>query len=103
MKFEWDDDKYEENIRKHGIPFEYAALIFDDENRIEDYDDEHSDSEDRYDIIGMVDKVLFVVVTYRNDEENLVRIISAREATKEERRRYEWQWSGKPWKKLGEK
>ena len=61
--------------------------MFDDEYRLEEYDYEHSDDEDRYNIIGMVDEILFVVVTYRS--ENAIRIISARQATKEEKRRYE--------------
>ena len=87
MKFEWDDFKNLNNIKKHGIPFDYAMLVFDDEYRLEEYDYEHSDDEDRYNIIGMVDEILFVVVTYRG--ENAIRIISARQATKEEKRRYE--------------
>lgn len=99
MKFEWDEEKEEENIRKHGISFDKAALVFEDEFRIEKYDVDHSNYEDRYDIIGMVDEIIFVVVTYRDEEDDLVRIISAREATNEERREYEWQWSGKPWRR----
>ena len=85
-EFEWDDDKYIENIRKHHMSFEYASLVFDDPYRYEDYDLEHSDEEDRYDVIGMVSDIIFVVVTYKTD--NLVRIISARKATKQERRKY---------------
>lgn len=85
-EFDWDDDKYAENIRKHHISFELASLVFDDPYRYEEYDVEHSDDEDRYDIIGMVNDVIFVVVTYKTD--NLVRIISARKATKRERRKY---------------
>lgn len=91
MEFEWDEKKNDLNRRKHGISFEHAMLVFEDENYIEEYDYEHSDDEDRYDIIGMVDDILYVVVTYRG--EDTVRIISARLATKAERRRYEWQWS----------
>lgn len=90
MKFEWDEEKNRANQKKHHISFEYALLVFDDEDYIEEYDFEHSDDEDRYNIIGMIDEVVFVVCTYRG--EDTVRIISAREATREERRRYEWQW-----------
>lgn len=90
MKFEWDDDKARENIRKHKISFEHAALVFEDEYRIEEYDYNHDEDEDRYDVIGMVKDVLFVVCTYR--ENDTIRIISARKATKAERRRYKWQW-----------
>ncbi|MBO6235899.1 MAG: BrnT family toxin [Schwartzia sp.] len=90
MKFEWDEDKNRANIKKHGISFEHALLVFDDEDYLEEYDSSHSDEEDRYNVIGMIDEVVFVVCTYR--DENTVRLISAREATKDERRRYEWQW-----------
>lgn len=90
MFFEWDEEKNIENKKKHGISFEHAMLVFEDDYYIEEYDYKHDEDEDRYDIIGMVDDVLYVVVTYR--EGDVVRIISARLATKEERRRYEWQW-----------
>ena len=89
MQFEWDEYKAEENLKKHKISFEHAALVFCDPNRLEEYDYLHSDEEDRYIVIGKVNTVLFVVCTYRN--ENTIRIISARPATKGERRRYEWQ------------
>ena len=90
MRFEWDENKNRANIKKHGISFEHALLVFDDEDYLEEYDSSHSDEEDRYNVIGMIDEVVFVVCTYR--DENTVRLISAREATKDERRRYEWQW-----------
>ena len=86
MEFEWDEDKNRINIKKHGISFKYAARVFDDEHYFEQYDEYHSDDEDRYNIIGMVDEILFVVVTYRQD--NVIRIISARKADTRERRLY---------------
>ena len=61
MTFEWDEEKNKLNQRKHGIDFETAMLVFNDLQRIEIYDMEHSISEDRYNIIGMVHDVLFVV------------------------------------------
>lgn len=82
---EWDDKKAAINKQKHGITFRTAALVFSDPDRLEIFDDFHSDDEDRYITIGMVKKVLFVVHT---DRENAIRIISAREATAEERRAY---------------
>ena len=54
MTFEWDDNKEQINIKKHGMDFETASRVFDDENRIEIYDDLHSDYEDRYITIGMI-------------------------------------------------
>ena len=82
---EWDDNKNKINIKKHGIDFESAALVFADENRIEYYDSLHSIEEDRYVVIGCVHNILFVVYTIRNDAN---RIISARVATATERMIY---------------
>ena len=65
MNFEWDEEKNQLNIRKHGIDFETAILVFNDLDRIEIYDAEHSISEDRYNTIGMVNDILFVVYTAR--------------------------------------
>ncbi len=52
MKFEWDEDKNQLNLKKHGIDFETAMLVFNDLQRIEIYDTEHSIYEDRYNTIG---------------------------------------------------
>ena len=84
-QFEWDDEKAALNFKKHGITFETAAKVFGDENRIEEYDEEHSIDEDRWKVIGMVGKIVFVIYTERGD---YTRLISAREATPRERRRY---------------
>ena len=85
MRFEWDEEKAAANLRKHHVSFQNAALVFNDENYIEIYDAAHSGYEDRYNVIGMVDDILFVVYTERRES---VRIISARLATREERRLY---------------
>ena len=89
MKFEWDIKKEKINIEKHGISFKTASLVFNDENRIEYYDQLHSADEDRFITIGLVGKVIVVVYTERLSK---YRIISARPATKEERRRYYNAW-----------
>ena len=73
------------NKRKHKISFETAANVFFDENRIEQLDEFHSDEEERWQVIGMVDEILFVIYTEREDK---TRIISARRADKKERRIY---------------
>ena len=65
-----------------GISFKMAVRVFLDENRIEKYDARHSTDEDRNNVIGMVERLLFVVYTERNAD--TIRIISARKATKEE-------------------
>ena len=62
--FEWDADKNTTNLRKHRVSFPLAAKVFLDKKRIEMYDREHStDSEDRYKVIGLVDKVLVALIS----------------------------------------
>lgn len=85
MQFEWDEEKAALNLKKRGVRFETAARVFCDENRIELFDSIHSDEEERYNTIGMVDNILFVVYTERK---NRVRLISARPANRKERRLY---------------
>ena len=85
MQFEWDEEMAALNLKKHGVRFETAARVFCDENRIELFDSIHSDEEERYNTIGMVDNILFVVYTERK---NRVRLISARPANRKERRLY---------------
>ena len=84
--FQWDEDKARRNKLKHGISFETAALVFEDENRIERYDDEHSADEDRWITVGKVEDILFVVYTERGED---IRLISARAADEDERREYD--------------
>ena len=60
-------------------------MVFEDENRVEEFDELHSDEEDRWQVIGMINKILFVVYTERGETS---RIISARETNKTERRKY---------------
>ena len=84
--FEWDEEKDRINFIKHGIHFKTAAKVFYDPDRLIKEDTNHG-VELRYDILGMVGKVLFVVCTFR--EENTVRLISARKATAAEKWRYE--------------
>lgn len=87
MDFEWDEEKNLANIKKHdGISFQIAIRVFLDDNRIEMYDTKHSISKDRYNVIGKVEQLLFVVYTERDTE--TIRIISARKATKEECNEY---------------
>jgi len=82
---EWDDNKSQINIKKHGISFDTAALVFADEERIEYYDKLHSQDEDRYVILGCVQGILYVVYTMRGEA---ARLISARMATPTERKIY---------------
>ncbi|MBQ6975964.1 MAG: BrnT family toxin [Selenomonadaceae bacterium] len=83
--FEWDDMKSMINEFKHGVSFQDAALVFEDEFKITRKDTRHSQNEERFQTIGMVEDVLFVVHTARNER---IRIISARAATEKERADY---------------
>jgi uncharacterized DUF497 family protein len=87
--FEWPESKERENIKKHGIYFEDAGLVFNDPYCLKRYDCKHSLSEDRYQLLGKVGRLLFVVYTVR--ENKRIRIISARLATKKERSIYDGQ------------
>ena len=73
------------NWKKHKIHFEDAAKVFLDENRIDEFDEEHSDYEERRKVIGMVENILFVVYTERGEK---LRLISARNATRREKEDY---------------
>ena len=73
--FKWDDEKATLNWRKHRVDFEVAAKVFDAPYRIEEFDTEHSDYEDRWKVIGMVNDILFVIYTERDES---TRLISAR-------------------------
>ena len=88
MNFEWDERKNQLNIKNHGISFEYAARVFTDPLRKEDYDERHSDQEEnRTYAIGVAEgRLLFVNFTEPDTE--TIRIISARKANKYERRHY---------------
>lgn len=89
MTFEWDDNKEQINIKKHGMDFETASRVFDDDNRLEIYDDLHSEYEDRYITIGMIDEITCIaMVVYTERGTDVIRIISARKATPKERRKY---------------
>ena len=70
MKFEWDEDKNELNLKKHGIDFETAMLVFNDLHRIEIYDMEHSINEDRYNTIGMV--MMFCLLFIQSEKKTYV-------------------------------
>ena len=87
---EWDDRKAAINKKKHGVSFETAAEVFLDDNRIDDFDDFHSDDEDRIKVIGKVGQILVVIYTERTDR---LRIISARLAKKLEKEKYYGQYS----------
>jgi len=89
IKFSWDEKKAQKNINKHKISFEEAKTVFADENARLIDDPDHSEDEDRFILIGLSSslKILTVVHCYRDDENN-IRIISARKSTKNEEKQY---------------
>lgn len=89
MEFEWDSNKAEINIKKHGINFDEAIEVLEDEFGLDAFDNSHSDIfEYRYTRIGLSRKgVLFVVYAVRDDR-GIYRIISARKAEKSEEKLY---------------
>ncbi|RIK31669.1 MAG: hypothetical protein DCC56_05660 [Anaerolineae bacterium] len=88
FEFEWDDEKAESNLEKHGVSFEEAATIFNDPYIATIADPDHSMDEERYVSLGVsvVMRLLSVAHVYRNER---VRLISARKATKAEKKYYE--------------
>ena len=90
MKFEWDDQKALENLAKHGVSFGEATEVFYDPKAVETSDPEHSLDEARFVIIGYsTTRMLFVVFAERLGD--VIRIISARPPTLDERKVYEEQ------------
>ena len=89
MRFEWDPLKNEYNFLKHGITFEEATTVFDDDLALIMYDELHSYAEERFVIIGMSRSFveLFVCHCYI-ERDDITRIISARRATKNEIKLY---------------
>jgi len=86
MEFEWED-KAESNLRKHGVSFPEAQTVFAEPLALTGYDPDHSREEDRY--ITMGTSLEGRLVVSHTDREDRVRIISAREASRRERRDYE--------------
>ena len=90
-EFEWDDEKARTNRRKHGVDFNEAKSCFRDVFAVESFDVDHSLAEDRFVIIGMSEQDRLLVVAFTLRDYRTIRIISAREARKQERLDYEKQ------------
>jgi len=85
-KFEWDEIKNKSNLDKHGVDFIQAKQVFEDENKIETLDNRKDYGEQRFKIVGLaIDLILSVIYTMRGA---VIRIISARTASKKERDDY---------------
>lgn len=88
MQFEWDREKAQKNLTKHGVSFDEAATLFGDPLAVTILDPDHSHEEERFLTTGLSKRQRLVIVAH-TDREGRVRIISAREVTAGERSQYE--------------
>jgi uncharacterized DUF497 family protein len=88
LEFEWDPIKADRNLQEHGVSFDEAETIFRDTLSVTIADPDHSESEKRFVDIGMSDSGKLLVVSY-TDRRNKIRLISARSASRAERKTYE--------------
>ena len=87
--FAWDENKNTLNKKNHGVSFEESKTVFYDENALLEYDENHSDNEDRFRILGYSVEGNLLLVVHCIREESVIRIISARKATNNEQKNYE--------------
>jgi uncharacterized protein len=91
MKWLWDEDKARRNLAKHRVSFEKAKLVFADPRHVSLRDD--CETEERWRTFGLVNGVVILLVVHtleeHDNEEEIIRIISARKATRRERQKYE--------------
>lgn len=92
LRFEWNPTKSAANKRKHGVAFEEAESVFADDHALLIDDPEHSEAEDRFVLLGLSAKLRVLVVHCYRRSDAIIRIISARRATKPEQRRYNERW-----------
>jgi len=93
IRFEWDQKKNTLNKKKHGVAFEEGQTVFADEHGLVLDDPDHSEGEGRFVLLGLSSNLHLLVVshTYRKDE-RVIRIISARKATRSEQKQYWSRW-----------
>ncbi len=88
MEFVWDQNKAIANLSKHEVSFDEATTVFDDPLYVDFFDPDHSYDENRYIIIGLSLNNRLLIVAYV-ERDDTIRLISAREATRRERKNYE--------------
>ena len=90
IKFEWDTVKATSNQKKHGVSFEEAQSVFYDEFAVQFFDEESSELEDRFLMLGFSDEARLLIICHcERNQSNTIRIISARKATKIEGKYYQ--------------
>ena len=93
LRFEWDAAKDYANQRKHRVSFEEAQTVFGDEQALLIHDPDHSEEEDRFVLLGLSSSLRTIVVCHCcREEDNVIRIISARKANRRERLIYTQRW-----------
>jgi uncharacterized protein len=93
LRIEWDENKNRVNRHKHGISFEEAETVFADDYALLIADPEHSDNEDRFILLGMSSSLRIMVVCHcYRVQDDVIRIITARKATREEQNGYIKRW-----------
>ena len=89
LRFEWDPRKAQANLKRNGVSFEEAQSVFLDEHAVEFYDDKHAEWEDRFLLLGLsVHLNLLLVCHCHRENEDVIRLISARKATRHESEHY---------------
>lgn len=89
VKFEWDTAKATSNKKKHGVSFEEAQSVFYDEFAVQFFDEDNSGSEDRFLMLGFSEEARLLIVCHcERNQGDVIRIISARKATKIESKYY---------------
>jgi uncharacterized DUF497 family protein len=89
MQFSWDENKNKANVKKHKVSFEEAMSVFSDANAKIIHDPDHSKTEDRFIILGLSELLNLLVVCHcYKESDEIIRIISARKATKKETSNY---------------
>ena len=92
IRFEWDPAKARDNLRKHGVSFDEAKTVFADDRAILLDDPDHSAQEDRFALLGLSAPLRVLVVAHCDREgDGVIRVISARKATRSERAQYDAQ------------
>lgn len=89
MRFEWDENKNRANIRRHGVDFRDAVYAFADPHALNLPDDEHSEGEERWVLLGMIPDGRLLLVVHSDRSHGAIRVISARRATRNERTAYQ--------------
>ena len=89
IRFAWDSAKAEENLGTHGVSFEEASTVFADEKARLKHDPDHSQEEDRFILLGFSAKLRLLIVCHAyRENDGVIRIISARKATPNERKQH---------------